>query len=137
MTPPAFLDAIECDLDAEPMFHIDPTDSEPESEIERQVQFRSQCRMLMPHVLLVAIPNAGKRGQKALNQARREGAIWGFPDMLAFVPGKVAGLEWKNGKKPPEQHQIDVLNRLHRMGFPVGVFRRADSAVAWLRKEGF
>jgi len=136
MTFQSFTD-LESPLAEAPLFFVEAKDSGPASELERQVSFRQQCRIHLPHVMLAAIPNASKRGQKALNQARSEGALWGMPDMLAMAPRKIAFLEFKAGRTDPAPHQIEVMNRLARLGFAVGVFRTADSAIAFLRREGF
>ena len=45
--------------------HIDARDKDPFSELQRVVQFRAECRLFLPHVLLIAVPNAGKRGLAA------------------------------------------------------------------------
>jgi hypothetical protein len=107
------------------------------SEIAIQTRFRSRCRIHCPGVSLVAIPNGAKRGQLAMNQARREGAAWGFPDMMALAPGKVAFLEFKAEKGVLSPNQEDWQERLDRLGFPVGVFRDPESAIAFLRSHGF
>jgi hypothetical protein len=107
------------------------------SEIQIQTLFRSRCRIQCPAVSIVAVPNGGKRGQKALNQARREGAAWGFPDVMALAPGKVAFLEFKAEKGKLSENQGEWQERLDRMGFPVGVFRDPDAALAFLRANGF
>lgn len=117
--------------------HIDAKDKGLASELQRVVQFRTECRMFLPHVMIVGVPNAAKRGMAAQRQVKREGLLTGFPDLIALAPGKVAFLEFKGAATMPSQAQIDCLNRLARMGWPVGVFRRADSAVAWLRRAGF
>lgn len=109
-----------------------------DSEIAIQTRFRSRVRIMCPGVSLVAIPNAAKRGQKAMNQARREGAAWGFPDMMALGPaGKVAFLEFKSAKGKLSDNQADWLAALERMGFPCGVFRTAEGALEFLRIHGF
>ena len=123
-------------LDEEPLFFIETRDRDKMDELGRVVLFRQLVRKAAPNIMLVAIPNA-RRGQWAKNQARREGAVWGAPDMLALAPGKIAFLEWKAGDGKPAAHQIAVLNRLHRMGFPVGVFRQPETALRWLRDQGF
>lgn len=131
--------ALETPLD-EPLdaaIHIDAKDKHPDDELRRVVQFRTECRLLLPHVLLIAVPNAGKRGFAAQRQVKREGLIAGTPDLIALARGKVAFLEFKAGTTMPDQRQSDMLNRLYRMGYPVGVFRRAESAIGWLRKKGF
>ena len=107
------------------------------SEIAIQTLFRSRARMRCPQVRIVAIPNAGKRGQKALNQVRREGAAWGFPDVMALAPGKIAFLEFKSAKGRIAENQAEWLERLDVMGFPCGVFRDPDAALSFLESHGF
>jgi hypothetical protein len=107
------------------------------SELEIQTLFRSRARIQCPAVAIVAVPNAAKRGQRAMNQARREGAAWGFPDLIALAPGKIAFLEMKAEKGLLSERQSEWQDRLHRMGFPCGVFRDPDDALAFLRRNGF
>ena len=107
------------------------------SEIVIQTTFRARCHIQCPGVLLVAVPNAGKRTQWAAAQAKREGLAKGFPDMMAIAPGKVAFLEFKSAKGKVSDSQGEWLQRLDEYGFPCGVFRDADDAVAFLRLHGF
>lgn len=138
--PPSELtnwDALETPLYEEPLFHIDERDNDPASEDDRQGEFARIIRAT-PGVRIAAFLNDHNWGQKALNRARKLGAWWGFPDSGVLAePRLIAFCEFKNGKRMPEQHQVDCLNALHRMGFPVGVFRRADSALAFLAEQGF
>lgn len=106
------------------------------SEIEIQTLFRSRARMKCPAVKVVAIPNAGKRGQKALNQARREGAAWGFPDVLCLWTGGVAFVEFKSAKGDVSDNQEEWIDRLTGMGFPATVSRDPDHAIQFLRDAG-
>lgn len=99
-------------------------------------RFRSRVRMQCPEVWIVGSTNAGKRGQRALNQARREGAVWGFPDDTVLWPGGVAFIEWKTPRTKPDDRQLDVHARLRRMGFPVLVCSDPDEALGWLRGLG-
>jgi len=119
----------------EALFFIEPKDRDPADEATRVSIFRNVLRSAAPQAMVVGIPNAANRGQWAKNQAKKEGAYWGFPDLVVLAPGKTAFLEFKAGQTMPAQHQIDCLNRLHRMGFPVGVFRNAETAVRFLREH--
>ena len=119
-----------------PLFHIDDRDRDPASEHARQAEFVKRCRAR--GWCVTAIPNARAWGMKAWNRAVAEGAEWGASDLIVTADGgRIAFLEFKNGREMPAQHQVDWLNRQHRLGFPVGVFRRADSAIAWLIEQGF
>lgn len=117
-------------------FHVDPRDaSNDKDEASIQALFRSRMRTLAPRVILVAIPNAGKRTAWERRQRAREGMVTGFPDMLAMHDGRTAALEFKSGKGALSDQQIDTLNRLVAQDFPVGVFRSADTAVEWLSQH--
>lgn len=107
------------------------------SEIEIQTLFRSRARMRCPAVKVVAIPNAAARGQKGLNQARREGAAWGFPDVMCLWPGGgIAFVEFKAAKGKVAEHQAEWLDRLSADGFPATVSRDPDHALEFLRAAG-
>ena len=129
--------ALESPLYDEPRFYCEPTDRDPTSELARVKRFRSAIREALPGVVVTATPNAAKRGQKALNQAKAEGALWGFPDITVIYRGKIAFLEWKNGKRQPEQHQIDAMNSILDQGFPVALVRTTEGAFSVLRQAGF
>lgn len=106
------------------------------SELAIQTLFRSRLRMRAPQVSCVAIPNAANRGQKALNQARREGAAWGFPDVMCLWEGGIAFIEFKSAKGEAKPHQQAWLDKLVAIGFPATVARDPDEALAWLEQQG-
>ena len=107
------------------------------SELAIQTLFRSRARMQCPAVRIVAIPNAAKRGQKAMNQARREGAAWGFPDVMCLAGGRAAFIEFKAAKGKLSDNQADWLDWLSATGFPATVARSPDEALAFLKANGF
>jgi hypothetical protein len=108
------------------------------SELDIQGLFRSSARMQCPAVSIVAVLNAGRRGQKAMNQARREGAAWGFPDVACLAPGgRAAFIEFKRSDGKLSDSQAEWIERLREMGFPATVARDPDDALAWLRAQGF
>lgn len=120
------------------LFHVDPPSvaDAAQDEMKIQVQFRNRMRTKAPGVMLVAIPNAGRRSSWEGLARWREGMVPGFPDMMALWDGRVAFLEFKAGSGTIDPKQIDCLNRLMRQNFVVGVFRSADTAVEWLRGHG-
>ena len=128
---------LESTLAPVPMFAVEAPDRDPASELERVSAFRRAMRQRAPLCRVVAVPNAGARGQKALNQAKREGAAWGFPDLMVLHAGRVAFIEMKNGKGKPADHQVEWLNYLQEAGFPCGVFRTARAACNFLASAGF
>lgn len=107
------------------------------SELQIQLAFRSRCKAICPGVMIVAVPNGGRRTQWEQNQVKREGIAKGFPDLMAIAPGKIAFLEFKSAKGRIKPDQVEWHDRLARWGFPVGVFRDADAAVEFLREKGF
>lgn len=116
------------------VFHIDPRNAKGEAnETTVQSKFRAQMRLQAPRVMLVAIPNAGKRTPWEARQRKNEGMVAGFPDMVAFFDGRAAGLEFKSGTGSLSDNQVETLNRLVTLDIPVGVFRAADTAVEWLK----
>lgn len=100
--------------------------------------FRSRVRIASDgQVRVVGIPNAGKRGMKALNLARREGAAWGFPDdLILWSPARTALIEWKRPGGKPDDRQKDWHETLRHMGFPVLVATDPEQAMEWLRGLG-
>lgn len=114
-------------------FHVDKRDAANDSdEAAIQVAFRRKMKTLAPKVILVAVPNAGRRTAWEKRQRAKEGLVPGFPDMLAMFDGRTAAIEFKSGIGSLSNVQIDTLNRLAAQDFPVGVFRSADTAVDWL-----
>jgi hypothetical protein len=111
--------------------------AKPPSELDIQTLFRSRARMRCPRVRIVAVPNAAIRGQKAMNQARREGAAWGFPDVICMWPGRgVAFIEFKAEKGRLDPRQEAWLDQLSDMGFPATVARDPDEALRFLADHG-
>ena len=115
-------------------FHVDPRNAaDDRDELAIQTLFRNRMRMLAPQVMLVAVPNAGKRTAWERRQRAKEGMVAGFPDLIALHDGRTAFLEFKRGDGSLSTVQVETLNRLVRLGFTVGVFRQADTAVSWLQ----
>lgn len=135
------MNAFPADLDdtlaAVPLFYVERPDKDAATELQRVAEFRREFRKALPAGRVMAIPNAGKRGMKALAQARAEGAAWGAPDMVVLWNGEQAFLEWKNGAGKPAPHQVDWLNWLHVNGYPCAVVRTASGALNFLRSLGW
>jgi hypothetical protein len=118
------------------VFHIDPRNAQgPKDELGAQVAYLTKMAAQAPKALLVAIPNAGKRSAWEARQRAREGLVKGFPDMLVMFNGRTLGLEFKSGTGQPSDAQIETLNKMHRLGFPVGIFRSAETALDWTRQH--
>lgn len=118
-------------------FHIDSAkDAANGSEKIIQLGFRNAMKVKAPNVMLVGIPNAGRRTAWEARERMAEGMVPGFPDMLALYQGRTFGLEFKSKTGTVSDKQIDCLNKLVRHDFPVGVFRSAETAMEWLRGHG-
>ncbi len=120
------------------IFHVDPPSvADAGSEFEIQLRFRKRVRDLAPRVKLVATPNASKRSQWEAGRAKSEGMVAGWPDITALWPGGgVAFIEFKAKTGALSLAQTEQLNWLTNAGFPCGVFRSVDSAVAFLQRCG-
>lgn len=128
---------LEAALDPVPVFPIEGTDKVACSELQRVKRFRKLMKRRAPDCRVIAVPNAGARGLKALNQARAEGAAWGFPDLMILWNGRAAFIEFKNRNGKPKDHQVEWMNWLVGAGFPCAVFRTAEAACDWLAEHKF
>lgn len=119
-------------------YHVDPPAAAyPGSELAIQTLLLGRAHMQCPEVTFAAVPNAGKRGQQAAMRAKREGMRRGFEDLIATWPGRgCAFLEMKDRYGSIETAQDEWLRRHTAQGFPVGVFRHPDTALAFLRRAG-
>lgn len=114
-----------------------PKAPDQRSEIEIQTLFRSRARMHCPEVAVVAVPNAGKRGQWAMNQALREGMRAGFPDVMCIAANRIAFIEFKAHAGTIDPRQQGWIDWLNARGFPAVVARCPDAALRFLEANGF
>lgn len=129
---------LETPLDPLPLFPIEARDRSSAGELARIGAFRQWLRYNAPWVRLMAIPNASKRGPKAVRQAKAEGMAAGAPDMLLYGPdGRIAFLEWKSATGKPDWRQIERLNDLAACGLNVAVVRTPEGAAGMLRSWGW
>ena len=117
-------------------WHIDCRDSDPASEFDRQRAFLSQIHRLAPSIDVVAIPNAGKSTDWERLRRHAEGARRGALDLVISWNRGVMFAEMKNGKDMPSKDQRERLNMYFRQGHHCGVFRRAETLIAYLRSVG-
>lgn len=134
----AALDIVEDGLrpDLDSRVYIEPKDNSPASEDERQTTFVASMRRLAKRCDVAANTNAAKRSQWAAAKVKREGLVKGRNDLDVKWPGGVALIEFKNGRTMPDADQVDYLNRMVRMGFPVAVIRTPAGGFAWLHGLG-
>ena len=145
-------DELEAPLKAVPTFPVEAPDGRKElSELDRQSWFVAYMRRTQPHVEVHANANAGKRGPKAQNQAKKEGLKAGVFDLtvawdlrdstlpncavsIAFPEFKGYTAAGRPGSLTPSQ--IDWGNAMHAKGFPVASFFSAQSCIKWLAELG-
>lgn len=137
MNGPFTFDMESEDLDAAPLFFIEPNDRDAATELQRVALFRRELRKALPAARIIAIPNAGKRGATAIRTAKAEGLAKGAPDMVVLWNGETVFLEWKNKNGKPSPQQADWLNWLHSNGHPCAVVRSWQGAFGFLRTLGW
>ena len=96
------------------------------TEREEQIRLLKRIRRDWPWLMVMAIPNGGKRTALEGARMREEGQLKGapdlfFPELRLFIELKAAG-----GRLTPEQK--DVLAKLERYGYQVAVCFGADAA---------
>jgi hypothetical protein len=131
-----FLNPDICDLDEAPLFPLEPRDKGPATEAQRQRTLLALVGRFAPSIIAFSVPNEGKRTDWEKINLARNGARAGAPDLLFFWNHGCAAIEMKSGTGMPSKAQIDMLNRLHRAGHRVGVFRKPETAFHWLREVG-
>jgi hypothetical protein len=129
-------DCLETPLRPTVQFFIEAPDREPASELQRVASFRRDLRKGFPAARVAAFPNAGKRGPAAVRQAKAEGMAPGMVDMLVLHAGRLAFLEWKNGRDLPSNAQTEWMNWLDAQGHVVGCVRTSRGAIAFLKERG-
>ncbi|UIJ43779.1 VRR-NUC domain-containing protein [Sphingomonas cannabina] len=127
---------LEDDLAPEPLFPVEPRDSNPATEQKRQETLLAMLRRLAPGVIAFSVPNEGKRSDWERVTRWKGGARRGAPDLIIAWNRGVAFVEMKGGKTALRPDQIEMLNGLYRAGHHVAVWRNPASALAWLRDCG-
>lgn len=142
---------LEGSLKPEPAFFVEKPDGRKElSELDRQGWFVSFMRRTQPHITVFANVNAGKRGPKAANQARKEGLLPGVFDLTvawdindATKPGAptIAFAEYKGYSAAGQagkltDAQIEWGNSMAAKGFPIACFFSGKSCLDWLISLG-
>ena len=97
------------------------------SEHDEQVGFVIWFRSRFPGVLILAVPNGGKRHPATARKLKAEGVVPGVPDL--FVPEWSLWVEMKRakgGRLSPDQRQ--VIAYLESIGHSVIVGHGAEDA---------
>jgi hypothetical protein len=121
---------------------------------EAMVQRAIIQRFQLSGILCVHVPNEGKRSMAGHMQAKRDGMMVGFPDLLLYAPGGRHGLleikkpGWKAPREPKTgtaptsawkawAARLTVYEALTSRGHPVAVVTSVDEAVAAVKRWGF
>ena len=108
------------------------------SESTEQTILVARLRQFHPDLLVMSIPNGGKRDPRVAAQMKREGVLPGAPDLLVAEPrdgqhGLFVEMKRQKGGRVSED-QKTVHDKLKARGYEVVVCEGADSAyVAVLR----
>lgn len=97
----------------------------PENDIQRAIV--KYIGAVLPHGIVMAIPNASRRtvGGKPMNAA--PGLLPGAPDLVVALPkGRVVWLEVKAPKGRASSNQITVHGKLNALGHTCAVVRSIE-----------
>lgn len=128
-------------------FHYDmPKVRISDSEIVVQKQCRDMIAKLFPHTRVAAVPSGQKRTRWQQQQAKKEGLVRGFPDLILVSSGwaeggdvirpKAAFVEVKACASMTSE-QLDWLTFMHECGHYCGVFRSDKTLEEKLREWNF
>lgn len=120
-----------------PRFIVEPKDKGTASEASRQSSFRKEWVILGRGAMSHGVPNAGKRGFKAVARARKEGLTAGVFDEEYQARGRwLAYLEWKDATGDLSREQIEWGNAMLDLGFNVACVRTPAFALELFRQWG-
>ena len=105
----------------------------PEAAIQRAIIDRLRWH----GVLVVSVPNEGRRSTREGYRLKQNGMRPGFPDLIAMQRGLVAFLECKAPGGRLSEAQAEFHRELERHGMAVATVRSQDEAIEFLRGEGF
>lgn len=119
------------------LFHVDAPSVAPADMSERAIQRQMlvMVRRLFPDCLIAHIPNGGKRNRVEAAHLKADGVLPGMSDLI-IAWGSTAFAEVKDRTGSLSASQIEVLNDLHNLGHPVGVFRHDRTLHDFLREAG-
>lgn len=116
---------------------------------EAQVQRAIIQRLQLSGIWAVHVPNGGARSEWSHMEAKRNGEVAGFPDLLLYKFGGKHGLleVKKPGWKAPRpgasatrkawEHRLRLYEELTDRGFDVAVVTSVDEAIAAIREWGW
>lgn len=105
------------------------------TESTLQITLISMLRLLYPDYVInlslngISIPGDIKTKTLIINQMKKEGMENGMPDLLLYLPnGKVLNMELKTDKGKQSPDQVDVQNRLTKLGHNYYIIRTVYEA---------
>ena len=105
------------------------------SESTLQITLISMLRTLYSDYVInlslngISIPSDIKTKTLIINQMKKEGMEKGMPDLLLYLPnGKVLNMELKTDKGKQSADQVDVQNRLTKLGHNYYIIRTVYEA---------
>lgn len=105
------------------------------SESTLQITLISMLRTLYSDYVInlslngISIPTDIKTKTLIINQMKKEGMEKGMPDLLLYLPnGKVLNMELKTDKGKQSPDQVDVQNRLTKLGHNYYIIRTVYEA---------
>ena len=105
------------------------------SESTLQITLISMLRTLYSDYVInlslngISIPTDIKTKTLIINQMKKEGMEKGMPDLLLYLPnGKVLNMELKTDKGKQSADQVDVQNRLTKLGHNYYIIRTVYEA---------
>ncbi len=105
------------------------------SESTLQITIISMLRTLYSDYVInlslngISIPTDIKTKTLIINQMKKEGMEKGMPDLLLYLPnGKVLNMELKTDKGKQSPDQVDVQNRLTKLGHNYYIIRTVYEA---------
>lgn len=139
-------DIPESDLSPKPLFLCEqpgerPDDPKKWPEEYRQRSFVSYLRKHCPAVMAASIANERRTSLNYGVRLKKTGLTPGMPDIVCLWDGGMAFCEFKGFAKDGRagklsDSQVEVCNRIHRNGHPVGCFFTAARALEWLSSLG-
>ena len=105
------------------------------TESTLQITLISMLRLLYQDYVInlslngISIPGDTKTKTLIINQMKKEGMEKGMPDLLLYLPnGKVLNMELKTDKGKQSPDQVDVQNRLTKLGHNYYIIRTVYEA---------
>ena len=91
-------------------------------------------------IFIFSIPNGFYVSNKAelyqqLSKLKKEGLTKGIPDLIVILPNCILFIEMKIEGGKLSKEQIEIHNRLEKLGFKVQTFYNAKTAWAYIDNE--